>query len=177
MVVVAPIGAAAGAGTLRFFVAICSTPVYANMHKPNTPLVALTSPFMRHYINGKGDGGMEKETKRTGRPVKPVRAKRGRTRLSLVVTAETKRRINAATQDSGRSLSAEIELLIEQALTYATVLSAMNTSVQEIAKGKIEAEFRKAGYTAVHSPHGKIWLPPGYPIERGGFKAIEDKEK
>jgi hypothetical protein len=107
---------------------------------------------------------MKKEIKRIGRPVKPVRAKRGRARLSLVVTAETKKRIIDAAEVSERSLSAEIEFLIEQALTYNEILKTMRTSVAEIAKGNVEAAFRRLGYRPLHSPpYGNIWLPQGHP--------------
>jgi predicted transcriptional regulator len=111
---------------------------------------------------------MMREARRIGRPMKaPARGKR--VSLGLKVRAEVKQRIDSAARATGRTQSQEAEALIEQALTYNTMLSAMNTSMQEIAKGNIEAAFRKAGYTAAHSSHGKIWVPQGYPMPRSGF--------
>lgn len=115
--------------------------------------------------------------KRIGRPMNaPPKGKQGkRVSLGLKVTAEMKRQVDAAALLSGRTQSQEAEMLMEDAVKYRTVLAAMNMTMEQIAKGKIDAAFRAAGYTAVHSTHGNVWVPPGYPIERSGFIDQEDK--
>jgi hypothetical protein len=52
---------------------------------------------------------------RLGRPFKPVTGKK-RLPISLIVTADVKRKLVAAAHASGRSQSQEAELLIELAL-------------------------------------------------------------
>jgi hypothetical protein len=113
-----------------------------------------------------------KQAKRIGRPMKqPPRGTR--VSLGLKVGADVKRRIDSAARASGRTQSQEAELLIERALQYERLLSAMNTSLEDIRRGQIEAAFRAAGYTAAHSSYGKVWLPKDYPVERSGFIAQE----
>src|SRR4051812_35854254 len=100
---------------------------------------------------------MTKEAKRVGRPMKaPARGKR--VSLGLKVTAEVKRRIDTAARNSGRTQSQEAEALIERALTYDTMFEAMRTNMADIAKGNIEAAFRRLEYTKHRTLHGDVWL-------------------
>jgi hypothetical protein len=109
--------------------------------------------------------------KRIGRPMnKP--AKGTRVSLGLKVTAEVKRHVDAAAQASGRTQSQEAEALIEKALQYDRVLAASGTTSEKLLEGALRA----VGYTPVHSPHGKIWLPPGYPTQRSGFISPEEEQ-
>jgi hypothetical protein len=107
--------------------------------------------------------------KRIGRPMKPVEEGR-RYPLGLRVTAQIKRRIDEMARNSGRTQSQEAEDLLEKALQAERLLAAAGTSLPEVKQAHAEADFRARGYVAVHSPHGDIWFPPGYPgIERSGF--------
>jgi hypothetical protein len=116
---------------------------------------------------------MTSRTKRIGRPLKtPSKGKRAS--LGLKVTAEVKRHIDSAARASGRTQSQEAEHLIERALQYDQMLAAMHTTIAEIAQGNVEAEMRRRGYTPLHTPYGKLWAPPGYPIEQSGFTPQEE---
>jgi hypothetical protein len=120
---------------------------------------------------------MATAAKRVGRPARSaVSAGRAeRYSLGLIVTAEMKRLIDETAKATGRTQSQVAELLMEKAVTYDRMIAAMNRSLDEIRRGNIEAAFRAEGYTPVHNPHGKIWLPPGYPIgARSGFIAPEE---
>jgi hypothetical protein len=114
---------------------------------------------------------MTKEAKRIGRPLKPP-AKGKRVSLGLKVTAEAKRHIDKAAQDSGRTQSQEAERLIESALLYAEMFKAMNTPDKKL----LASVFRKAGYTPRHTPYGDIWLPQGHPAAEKSPGFMTDAE-
>jgi hypothetical protein len=97
--------------------------------------------------------------------------------LSLLVTPELKHRIELITRGSGRTMAAEAEALIEQGLAVADVLTALRTTVDELARRQAEKNFRERGYTVIHDPHGDIWLPPGHPAasQEGTFTAAARK--
>jgi hypothetical protein len=113
--------------------------------------------------------------KRTGRPAKP--AERKRIQLGLIVTAETKTIIDEEADRSGRSQSQVAEWLIEKALQYDRMLTAMNTTFDEIKRGNFEGALQREGYHPVRSSYGKIWYPPDYPLERSGFKPWKPGEE
>jgi hypothetical protein len=115
--------------------------------------------------------------KRVGRPVaQPAVQKAERYSLGLIVTAEMKRLIDETAKATGRTQSQVAELLMEKAVQYDRTIAAMNKSLDEIRRGNVEAAFRAEGYTPVHSPYGKIWHPPGYPIERSRFITEEEAQ-
>jgi hypothetical protein len=114
-------------------------------------------------------------TKRMGRPTKPARKGR-RYQIGVIVTGATKAVIDAAAKASGRTISREVEHLVEKALQYDRVLEAMNRSLADIANGNVDAAHRRAGYRWVHSNYGKVWFPPGYPIEKSGFIPPEEEQ-
>ena len=76
---------------------------------------------------------------------------------------------HAPLKATGSTQSQVAERLIEGALHYDRMLSAMNTTMDEIRRGNLEAAFRAEGYSPIHSIHGKIWVPPDYPIGHSGF--------
>jgi hypothetical protein len=112
-------------------------------------------------------------TKRIGRPLKAP-AKGKRVSLGLKVTAEVKRHIDSAARASGRTQSQEAEHLIERALQYDQMLTAMHRTVAEIDTGNVDAAFRRKGYAPMRTPYGTAWMPPGYPIEQSGFIPQEE---
>jgi predicted transcriptional regulator len=114
--------------------------------------------------------------KRIGRPPMKPPARGQRVSLGLKVTAEIKRHLDSAARVSGRTQSQEAEHLIEEGLQSRRMLDVMRTTLAEIERGSVEAAFRRQGYTPVHSPHGKIWLPPGYPTEKSGFIPPEEEK-
>jgi hypothetical protein len=87
-----------------------------------------------------------------------------RAQLSLLVRADIKRYVDKAAQRSGRTQSEEAEHL-------------MGTTLEAINRGNIEAAFRKQGYAPIHTRHGKVWVPPGYPIEKSGFVPPEEEQQ
>jgi predicted amidohydrolase YtcJ len=101
--------------------------------------------------------------KRIGRPFKPPEAGE-RAVLGLRVRAELKRQIDEAAAQSGRTQSQEAEFLIEQGLIAAELLAMSSSkSTEEQAQAAAENNFRRRGYTWIHYPRGKVWLPPGMP--------------
>jgi hypothetical protein len=121
---------------------------------------------------------MATATKRAGRPARPAAAeqKRERFSLGLIVTAEMKQLIDETAKATGRTQSQVAELLMERAVQYDRTIAAMNRSLDEIRRDNIEAAFRAEGYTPEHSPYGKIWYPPGYPIGRSRFIPPEQNQ-
>ena len=70
---------------------------------------------------------------------------------------------HAPLKATGSTQSQVAERLIERALHYDRMLSAMNTTMDEIRRGNLEAAFRAEGYSPIHSIHGKIWVPARLP--------------
>jgi hypothetical protein len=96
--------------------------------------------------------------------------------LGLKVTAEAKRRIDAAARASGRTQSAEVEFRIERSFALDDLLKALNATDEQLTEKDLEARLRRRGHKAVGSPWGTIWLPPGHPDNQpSGF--IPDEEE
>ena len=68
--------------------------------------------------------------KRMGRPMKPP-TEGERVALGLRVTAEMKRKIEAAALESGRSISAEAELRLEQSFEREWILKAIKKELRK----------------------------------------------
>jgi hypothetical protein len=119
--------------------------------------------------------GMTAATKRMGRPTKPARKGR-RYQIGVIVTGETKAVIDAAAKASGRTISREVEHLIERALGFEHMFESMRTTLAQIESGSITSALRRKGYTPVRTPHGEAWLPPTYPIEKSGFISPEEDQ-
>jgi hypothetical protein len=129
---------------------------------------SLTS-FSVDHKKGEDEAGEQGMThRRIGRPLKAP-AKGKRVSLGLKVTAEVKRHIDSAARASGRTQSQEAEHLIERALQYDQVLTAMDTTVAEIDEGNVDRAMRRREYRPMQTRHGIVWVPPGYPIEQSGF--------
>jgi predicted DNA-binding protein len=94
----------------------------------------------------------------------PKVGKRKRPQLGIIVSQETKDRIERLAQASGRSQGQVVEQLIERAILYDSVIAAMNRTLDDIRRGHIEEAFRGDGYTPVKTPYGQIWLPPNHPL-------------
>jgi predicted DNA-binding protein len=107
-----------------------------------------------------------------GRPVRMPEAGQ-RYALGLRVSAEIKQLLDDTARRTGSTQSQVAERLIDRALHYDQMLSAMNTTMDEIRRGNLEGAFRSEGYSSINSPYGKIWVPRDYPIERSNFIAGE----
>jgi hypothetical protein len=100
-----------------------------------------------------------------------------RVQLNVIITAATKRLIEKLAEETGRSQGQVAELLIEKAITYDQTVAALNRSLEDIGRGNVEAALQRMGHIPVRSPHGKIWLPPNYPVaHRSGFVPWEEGE-
>jgi hypothetical protein len=114
---------------------------------------------------------MAMATRRSAHPA------RKRHQIGLIVSAEMKALLVERAKATDMTQSQVAEELMKKALHYDQMLSAMNTTMGNIRAGNLEAAFRAEGYTSVHSPYGKIWLPPGYPIgARSGFIPPEEEK-
>lgn len=71
--------------------------------------------------------------KRLGRPMKPPTPGE-RTPLGLRVTAETKRKLEAAAIESGRSLSQEAELRLEQSFEREWIVKSLQVWLKKESK-------------------------------------------
>src|SRR5215470_2913596 len=101
----------------------------------------------------------ERPAKRIGRPMTPAR-KGKRYQIGVIITGETKATITKRAKDSGRTISREVEMMIAQLLQYERAFAQMRTSIERLRQNAIDDEFRRQGYTSVHTAHGKIWFPP-----------------
>jgi hypothetical protein len=101
--------------------------------------------------------------KRTGRPMKKAREGR-RYQIGVIVTGATKKIITDAAKASGRTISREVEILIEKALQYDRMFADMRMNAEEIAKQSEEAALRRRGYEPVLTPDGVIYTPKNFPL-------------
>jgi hypothetical protein len=91
-----------------------------------------------------------------GRPSKAARKGR-RYQIGVIVTGETKAVIAQSAKDSGRTISRQVEHLVERCLHYDQVLKDMRTTVEAIDKGSVEAALRRANWKC--DQNGR-WSPP-----------------
>ncbi len=103
--------------------------------------------------------------KRSGRPIKEARKGR-RYQIGVIVTGEIKATIAQRAKASGRTISREVEMMIERLVQYEQMFERMKMDIEEIRQSAIDAEFRRQGYTSVASMHGNIWFPPGLSPEK-----------
>ena len=89
-------------------------------------------------------------------------------------SAEIKELLDKTAHNTGSTQSQVAESLINRALHYDRMLSAMDTTMDEIRRGNLEGAFWSEGYFSVRSPYGNIWYPRDFPIERSGFIAGEN---
>jgi hypothetical protein len=97
-----------------------------------------------------------------------MKAPRGRRRaaLGLKVTAEIKRRIDAAAKATGRTQSQEAERRIEMSYNYERVLGDLEQATAQLHRIKdrnVEEILAGQGWQQIFDLRwgGHIWLPPG----------------
>src|SRR5262249_28848455 len=119
-------------------------------------------------------GGKPKRRK----PGRPRKSGEGRINATARFTPGTYAELKAAADQNRRSVSEEVEARVERARQYDQTLEALRTDLQKIKDGRPEAVFREAGFTPLHSPYGKIWVPKEYPLKRlGDFIPPEEENK
>jgi hypothetical protein len=106
---------------------------------------------------------MEKSEKKR-KPGRPRKYGEGRIHATVRFTPERYAELKADADRLGRSVSEQVEALIEQALTVSQTLAAVSMTLPELQQRTADSLLRAQGYTWVHSPQGKVWYPPGHPV-------------
>jgi len=93
--------------------------------------------------------------RRAGRPVKfgP-----GRTTITVRLTPERYGQLKQEAIDLGRSLSEQVEYLVEDAYRMREVLAAVRTDIETLKR-----QVFRQDHVPVHSAHGDIWIPKKHP--------------
>lgn len=110
--------------------------------------------------------------KRTGRPIKEARKGR-RYQIGVIVTGQTKSLIAAKAKESGRTISREVEQMIERLLQYEGMFGMDADALPTL--------LRHRGYTRVAITHLRTgqrsfaWVEPGV-LEESGFIADETEQ-
>jgi hypothetical protein len=103
---------------------------------------------------------------KTGRPLgRPRKFAEGRYHATVRLTPQRYVDVKGTADAARRSVSEEIEARLERLSTYDNVLAAMNTSLERIRDGSLEAELFRGGYSAIRDAASgkKLWAEPGYP--------------
>jgi hypothetical protein len=103
--------------------------------------------------------------KRTGRPIKAARKGR-RYQIGVIVTGDVKAIVAKRAKESGRTISREVEIMIERLLQYERAFDQMKTTIDKMRQSAIDNEFRRQGYLSVATAQGNIWFPPDLPPEK-----------
>jgi hypothetical protein len=126
--------------------------------------------------------------RKRGRPVKKV-PKGERTQIGVIVGGKTKARLLKAMKESGRTISREVEHLIEKAHAYDDVVATVTRApgpphpddLKKIRRRNVEAEMDSLGYPMrrliIDGKVWKTWAEPGFPgAQTSGFVDPEDKQ-
>ena len=113
-----------------------------------------------------------------GRRIKKV-PKGERTQIGVIVGGDTKARLLKAMKESGRTISREVEHLIEKAHAYDDVVATVKRTPgppqpddlaeiqREIRRRNVEAELHRLGYPMqrriIDGKAWKVWAEPGFP--------------
>ena len=101
---------------------------------------------------------------RGGRPTKSSR-KGARYQIGVIVTGATKAVIAKEAKNEGRTISRQVEHMVERCLQYDRIFAAMGKTAQEIQQGNLEAALFRADYKVerrvIDDKIWKVWLEPG----------------
>jgi hypothetical protein len=105
-------------------------------------------------------------TPRTGRPMKAAR-KGQRYQIGVIVTGATKAIIAREAKNEGRTISRQVEHMIERCLQYDRVFKAMGKTAEEIQQDNLHAALLRAGFSVERLPVGDktfmTYREPGHP--------------
>ena len=105
---------------------------------------------------------------RGGRPTKSSR-KGARYQIGVIVTGATKAVIAKEAKNEGRTISRQVEHMVERCLQYDRIFAAMGKTAGEIQQGNLEAALFRAGYPVqrctIKGEIWKRWLQPGFPMD------------
>lgn len=116
-----------------------------------------------------------------GRRIKKV-PKGERTQIGVIVGGNTKARLLKSMKESGRTISREVEHLIEKAHAYDDVVATATRApgpphpgdLEEIQRRNVEADLARLGYPMqrriIDGKVWKVWAEPGFPgAQTSGF--------
>jgi hypothetical protein len=116
-----------------------------------------------------------------GRRIKKV-PKGERTQIGVIVGGNTKARLLKSMKESGRTISREVEHLIEKAHAYDDVVATVTRTpgpphpgdLEEIQRRNLEADLARLGYPMqrriIDGKVWKTWAEPGFPgAQTSGF--------
>ena len=123
-----------------------------------------------------------------GRRIKKV-PKGERTQIGVIVGGNTKARLLKSMKESGRTISREVEHLIEKAHAYDDVVATVKRApgpphpgdLEEIQRRNVEADLARLGYPMqrriIDGKVWKTWAEPGFPgTQAGGYVEPEDQQ-
>ena len=114
-----------------------------------------------------------------GRRIKKV-PKGERTQIGVIVGGNTKARLLKSMKESGRTISREVEHLIEKAHAYDDVVATVTRApgpphpgdLEEIQRRNVEADLARLGYPMqrriIDGKVWKTWAEPGFPGTQAG---------
>jgi len=112
---------------------------------------------------------------RGGRPVKSSR-KGARYQIGVIVTGATKAVIARAAKNEGRTISRQVEHMVERCLQYDRIFAAMGRSAEEIQQGNLHAALLRAGFSAERLRVGDktfmTYRSPGHPAVVGAGAVV-----
>jgi hypothetical protein len=121
-----------------------------------------------------------------GRPLGEAR-KGKRYQIGIRVSGQVKSALARRAKENGRSLSSEIEHIIEGFAEHGRLLEVMRTSLAELERTAPDDVLRRKGFTAVPWASGtdavtaKVWFPPGFPFDKffgpGWVPGFQEKPK
>jgi len=120
-----------------------------------------------------------------GRPIKE--AKKGRRyQIGVIVTGEIKTLITKRAKDSGRTISREVEIMIEHLVRQERAMGDLRIDLEDIERGAnavVDAALWRRGYTPQRHIFKdgrvfKVWAEPGFPgVQRSGFGRWKEGER
>jgi hypothetical protein len=104
--------------------------------------------------------------KRMGRPIKSPKGNQAQ--LTILVRADIKRALVAAAKKSGRTLSSEAVIWLEELDTYRQAFKRMQQTAEEVERLSFAATAERKGYTRIRTVDaaGKVHealFSPGHP--------------
>jgi len=91
-------------------------------------------------------------------PGRPAKFGQGRVTFTVRSTPERYAQVKQEAIDAGRSISEQVEYLLEQAYHTQTVLAALRTDIPTL-----ERQVFRRNHAPIHSPHGDVWIPKKHP--------------
>jgi len=104
---------------------------------------------------------------------RPSKFGQGRITATVRFTPERYAELKQEATDHGRSVSEQVEVMIERAYTIEATLAAMRMDIPTL-----ERQIFRRNHAPIHSPHGDIWIPKKHPDapKQGGFEPWGEKK-